>query len=292
MKIAAPFYAVFMVAFGMISCGGPKFDPNKDPITQMYDSMHRADSLQEWGPPTAITFAQASDTGDLDKKRITLEGYLGLGSTIWETESSVNIELWERKNQNKGNYVSISMPLGSGNNEMTSLPEKYKKTDLSLKDKSGNAATYGDKVRITGIYSEPSSDGYGSIRIQEIEKIEDTPLDYSKLGATKVTTDTANYTALDGQLVYAEGFLEIPTMLYITETVYFDLYPQAGANDYVTVDIVIGKGANMVEELPDNYGDDDIKIHDTGDKIIGKKKVRVYGVWKYNRIAAEHIEIL
>lgn len=281
-----------LLAIGMVSCGGPKYDPNNDPVTLMYDSMNRADSLKKWGPPTSITFADATDTGSLDQSRVTIEGYLGIGSTIYESESSTSIQLWERKNQHKGEYISTSVKLGDGNNSMKTLPDKYKKTDMSLKDDKGLALGYGDKVKITGIYSRPYGTGYGSLDVQTIEKIADTPLDYSTLGALKVTTDTTGHAALDGKLVYAEGVMEIPTMVYITETVYFDMYSKSGDKEYLTVDIVIGNGPNMVEDLPDNYGDDDIKIHDNEDKIVGKKKVRVYGIWKYDRIAAERIEIL
>lgn len=286
------FLAATTIAATLASCGGKQYDAGNDPVTAMYDSMHKADSLKEWGPPKAITFADARDTGSLDNSRITIEGYISVGSTIYESESSTNFQLWERKNQNAGDYISVGIDLGTGNNKMKSLPDKYKKTDVSITDDKGNKVGYGDKVKVTAIYSRPYSDGYGSLHLQSLEKIEDTPLDYSKLEAKKITTDTSNYSALDGQLVYAEGFLEIPSMVYITETVYFDLYPKQGSNDYVTVDIVIGNGPNLVEDLPDNYGENDIKIHDHKDMIVGKKKVRVYGVWKYNRIAAEFIETI
>lgn len=287
--------AVALTAFlGFSSCGGTDYDPNNDPVTKMYDSIAKADSLRQWGPPTAITFADAMDTTEkFDDMRVTIEGYVAVGSSIYETESSTNIQLWERAGQHKGQYMSVSVNLGSGNNEMKRLPDDYKRSDLLLKDDKGTEVHTGERIRITGMYSRPYTAGnFGSIDIQSFEKIDATPVDYSTLGATKVTTDTNGYAALEDKLVYAEGYLEIPSMVYITETVYFDLYPTQGADEYITVDVVIGKGPNLVEDLPDNYGQDDIKIHDYKDMIIGKKKVRVYGVWKYDRIAAEYIEIL
>lgn len=281
-------------AFALASCGGTDYDPNNDPVTKMYDSIAKADSLRMWGPPTAITFAQAMDTGELDQTRVTIEGYIGVGSSVYGSDS-YGLDLWERKGQvftRKGEYISVSFDVGSGNNQMKSLPSEYKTTDLELKDDKGNVVRHGDKIKITGIYREPYMEGYGSIDLQTFEKVEDTPLDYSTLGAVKVTADTNGHAALDGKVVMAEGYLEIPSMIYITETVYFDLYATQGADEYLTVDIVIGNGPNMVENMPDNYTRDDIKIHDHSDMIVGRKKVRVYGVWKYDRIAAEYIEIL
>jgi hypothetical protein len=276
----------------LAACGGTEYDPNNDPLTRMYDSIEKADSMRMWGPPTAITFADASSE-EFDDMRVTIEGYIGVGSSIYETESATNIQLWERPGQHKGNYMSVGINLGTGNNEMKRLPDDYRPSDLELKDDKGAEVHYGDKIRITGIYSKPYTEGdFGSLDIQSFEKVDATPLDYSTLGATKVTTDTNNHASLEDKLVVAEGYLEIPSMVYITETVYFDLYETKNADEYITVDIMIGNGPNMVEDLPDNYGQDDIKIHDHKDMVVGKKKVRVYGVWKYDRIAAEYIEIL
>ena len=284
----------FALTIGFASCGGEKYDPNNDPVTKMYDSIAKADSLRQWGPPTAITFADATDTSDkFDARRVTIEGYVSIGSSVYETESSTSFQLWERAGQHMGNYMSVSVNLGTGNNEMKHLPDDYKRTDLLLHDNSGTEVHTGDKIRITGIFDAPYSFGdFGSIDVQSFEKIEATPLDYASLGATKITVDTNGHAALEDKLVVAEGFLEIPSMVYITETVYFDLYPTQNADEYLTVDIVIGNGPNMVEDLPDNYGKDDVKIHDHKDMIVGKKKVRVYGVWKYDRIAAEYIELI
>lgn len=291
------FLAIFSVSalmIGMASCGGSKTDSNSDPLTGYFDSIDRADSLREWGPPKAITFANAKDTGDADGMRVTIEGYIAVGSTIYESGSSTSLQLWERKGQHDGDYISVGVNIGSGNNEMQSLPDDYKKTDLALKDDKGNEVHYGDRVKITGIYDAPYSDGYGSIDIQSFEKVEDIAFDYAGLGATKIEQEAEEnkHEDLNGHIVYAEGYLEIPSFVYVTETCYFDLVKKAGADDYVTVDIVIGTGPNMVEEFPDDYGPDDIKIHDDKDAVVGKKKVRVYGVWDNGRIAAEHIELL
>lgn len=278
--------------FALASCGGAKYDPNNDPVTRMYDSIAKADSMRMWGPPTAITFADGT-TKKYDEQRVTIEGYVAIGSSIYESGNSTNIELWERPGQHKGEYLSASLNIGSGNNEMKRLPDDYKRTDLVLKDDKGTEVLYGQKIRITGMFHASYTNGdMGYIDVQSFEKIEDTPLDYSKLGAVKITTDTNGHAALEDKLVVAEGFLEIPYMVYITETIYFDLYPTKNADDYLTVDILIGKGPNLVENLPDNYSQGDIKIHDHNDLIVGKKKVRVYGVWKYDRIAAEYIETL
>jgi len=280
-----------LFALGFSSCGGKKYDPNNDPVTRMYDSLDRLDSLRQWGPPKAITFADADDTADLHEKRISIEGYLKVGSHIYG-DSYITIQLWERKNQEKGEYVAVSVTVGTGNNEIKELPDKYKRSDMAVKDDKGQVIRHGDKVRITGMYSRPYGDGYGSMNAQVIEKIEDTPMDYSTLGAVKITTDTAGHAALEGKLVYAEGVLEIPSVVYIDETVYFDLFDRKGDSEYLTVDIIIGEGPDMVEDIPKDYTQNDIKIHDHKDMIVGAKKVRVYGIWKYNRIAAECVEIL
>gem|GEM_PF-2322579 len=286
--------AVLATAFLVTSCGGEKYDPNNDPVTRMYDSIAKADSMRMWGPPTVISYLDATDTTErLNDMRVSIEGYVSVGTSIYETETSTSIQLWERPGQHMGEYISIGINLGSDKNQMKQLADDYKRSDLLIQDNSGTEVHNGDKVRITGMFSRPYTAGqYGSIDVQTIEKIEPIAPDYSKLGAANITIDTNGHAALEGKLVVAEGYLEIPTSVYTTETVYFDLFPTQNADDYLTVDIVIGTGPNLVEELPDNYGKEDVKIHDHKDMIVGNKKVRVYGVWKYSRIAAEFIEVL
>lgn len=276
----------------LVSCGGAKYDSSKDPVTAMYDSIAKADSLRQWGPPKAIKFAEARDTGSIDGTRIVIEGYVTVSSTVYDSGHSTGLQLWERKNQSAGDYVSISVENGNGNNTMKGLPSNYTREDLELKDDKGQEVHYGDRIRVTGMYNKPYDDGYGSVEVQSFEKIADAPMDYSSLGAVKITTDTTGQSKWDGKLVVAEGYLEIPMYVNVGTTAYFDLKPSQNSDDYLTVDIFVGKGPNMVEEIPDNFQESDIKVHAHDDQIAGKKKVRVYGVWEYDRIAAEYIEIL
>ena len=280
------------IAAGLVSCGGSK-DDGTDPVTAMWDSIERADSLREWGPPTAITFANVRDTGKADGMRVTLEGYVTIGSMLYESGTSTSFHLVERASQRGGDYVLISLGMGSGNNEMQSLPDDYQRSDLKLKDDKGNEVGWGDRVRITGIYNAPYSEGSnGNIDLQSFEKIEDEAIDYASLGAEKITIDTNGHGALEGKLVVAEGYLEIPMFVSVTDECSFNLLPAQGSDDYLNAEILVGNGPNMVEDIPDNFAQSDIKVHDNSDALVGSKKVRVYGIWEYNHITVEHIEII
>lgn len=278
----------------LASCGGEKDSSGLDPISAMYDSIERADSLRQWGPPTAFSFEQAYDTSSsVDGMRITLEGYVAIGSTIYESGSSTSFHLFERSMQRDGDYVSVSLPMGSGNNEMKSLPDDYTRADLKIKDDKGNDVSYGSRVRVTGIFSVSYTSGsMGTIDLQSLELLPDTAVDYSAYGAKPISVNPNGNDALDEQFVVAEGYLEVPMFITTGEECDFNLLPSAGSEEFLNVDILMGTGPNMVEDIPDNFAQSDIKVHAADDQIVGKKKVRVYGYYWFDNISVEYIEII
>src|SRR5688500_13978867 len=149
MKITLLLPGSLVIATMLCSCGsGTEY--GVDPVTAMYDSIARADSLRLWGPPNAIGFASTLD--ELDLTRVSIEGYLGIPDSITQTETMTVLSLWQRKGQRYGHPFGIGVTMGTGNNQMDTLPENYVKSDLHLKDVNGNAVTLYDKVIVTGIY--------------------------------------------------------------------------------------------------------------------------------------------
>jgi hypothetical protein len=278
------------------SCGGNKeYSADNDPVTRMYDSINKADSLKKWGPPNAISFSEASDTSSaMDGSRITIEGYVGISSYVSQSNSSTTIKLWERNGQFRGDAISCFLETGKNKNEMKRLKDDFKTEDVEITGNSDEKIVVGDYVRITGVYQKPYSEGYGTIEVQTIEKL-DSVAEYDYVAAKPAMiniNDTTGIYKLQDKLVVAEGYLELPTFVSVREYIYFWLKPTANSENYVTADIQIGVTPNRVEDLPDNYSQSDIKVHDNKGNIVGKKKVRVYGVWNYSGIAVERIETL
>ncbi len=285
--------AILMFTFG---CGGNKeYSSENDPITKMYDSINRADSLKKWGPPKAITFGEADDTtSEMDESRIVIEGYVGISSYVSQSNTSTTIKLWERRGQYRGDAVSCFINTGKNKNEMKRLKEDFQSEDVIITGNSEEKIGVGDYVRITGVFHKPYDEGYGTIDVQTIEKIEDNAeYDYAaaKPAVINISDTTGIYKNQD-KLVVAEGYLELPMFVSIREYVYFYLKPSLNSESYITADILIGNTPNKVEDIPENYSQSDIKVHDNKGNIVGKKKVRIYGVWNYSGIAVERIETL
>lgn len=285
--------ATLIFTFG---CGGNKeYSAENDPITKMYDSINRADSLKKWGPPKAITFGEADDTTtEMDESRIVIEGYVGISSYVSQSNTTTTIKLWERRGQYRGDAVSCFINTGKNKNEMKRLKEDFQSEDVIITGNSEEKIEVGDYVRITGVFHKPYDEGYGTIDVQIIEIIEDTvEYDYTAAKPAVINiSDTAGIYKNQDKLVVAEGYLELPMFVSIREYVYFYLKPSLNSESYITADILIGNTPNKVEDIPENYSQSDIKVHDNKGNIVGKKKVRIYGVWNYSGIAVERIETL
>lgn len=277
-------------------CGGTKeYSAENDPVTKMYDSINRADSLKKWGPPKVITFKEADDTSAaLDGARITIEGYVGISSYVSQSNSSTTIKLWEREGQFRGDAISCFIGTGKNKNEMKRLRDDFKTEDVEITGNTNEKIIVGDYVRITGVFQKPYSEGFGTIEVQTIEKVESKSVfDYvSAQPAVININDTTGIYKQQNKLVVAEGYLELPMFVSVRDYIYFWLKPTQNSDNYVTADIQIGSTPNRVEDLPDNYSASDIKVHDNKGNIVGKKKVRIYGVWNYSGIAVERIETL
>jgi len=290
MKIRLFLYTGVLTSLVYCSCGsGTEY--GIDPVTAMYDSIAEADSLRQWGPPTPVEFGGAIDVKKLDMMRVSIEGYVGLSDSITQTDDATIIQLWQRKGQRVGDCYSIVVNMGTGLNTMDSLPEGYVKSDLNIRDNSLQNVSLGDKVKITGIYHAPVNSTYGTIDVQLIERQDFKPETYNPAKLQKLTPEIAA-DVKENDLVYAEGFIIVPSSLHVTDFVPLKLIASRNADDSLSVDINIGDGANMIRNLPDNYSDDDVKIHDNNDKVVGFDKVRVYGVWHQGSIAVEYIETI
>jgi len=253
-----------------------------------FDSINKADSLAKYGTPVKVDFSQVLDKAN-DGKRVSIEGYLTTPTTSYQTSNSAQLDFIERPNEFSSafNFI-LSVNVGDGKNEMKTLPDKYTSADIIVTGKNGEKIGAGDRVRITGKLNVSSD--YCSLDCQEIEKVEDVAIDYTKLGATQINSSNPATAALDKKMVYAEGTLDIPTMTSSGE--YTFLYLKvAGISDNMTIDIAYGDGPGKLEIPPSNYAESDFKIHDNNNKVINiKKKVRIYGLYKNERIKVESIE--
>lgn len=109
------------------------------------------------GEPVNIT--QLFTDAKLDKKYGAVTGIVGISTGIMGSTSCkggrCNIELkvpdsaWKAPKGMLG-FVKLDVGVGSGENEMAELPDKYSKADLKLKAMGGKILKAGDKVKVSG----------------------------------------------------------------------------------------------------------------------------------------------
>jgi hypothetical protein len=236
-----------------------------------------------------IRFSEATDKAN-DDKRVTVIGYLDVPNISYSTGNKTGqLGFIERPNQMDGAFdIILSLQLGKGNNTMKALPDKYTPEDVIVTGKNGEKVGAGDRVKMTGILHV--NETYTSLDVQEIEKMEHVEIDYSTLNATKISGPEKPGKELDGKLVVTEGILEMPTITMGGDLTFLYL-KVPGIKDKLTVNIAYGAGPGKLEPLPDNYTTKDIKIRNNkGELIDTKKKVRIYGTWKNDRIQIESVE--
>lgn len=278
--------AVSGLLLSFSSCGPSEADNEAAKAEhRYYDSIRKADSIRENAPPVDLNFTQAADHAN-DGKNVSIIGYLALPNNSYTTGSSGQLEFIERPNDISGLDFILSVTIGSGNNTMKALPDKYTTNDVKVKGKNGEKIGIGDRVKITGKLS--SNDSYCSLNVKEIEKLEPVEIDYSTLGAKKITAKPD--ASFEEKLVVVEGTLEMPMLSMGGESTFLYLHVP-GIEEQLTVDLAYGTGPGKLEPLPADYSDKDVKIQDPkGNYISLKKKVRVYGVWHSDRLKVEVVE--
>ena len=160
----------------LASCGGEK---KESLFKKMLDKGMNEAKKEISSKPKKVHITDIY-TSEFDRNEtLIFEGYIGqLPSTVSMSGGKMNIKIYERRNQTLGNYVNLGLTIGTGKNEVESLPEKYTPEDLHVFADDKTQLGIGDKIRITAtdIYT---STGYYSLEGYKIEKIEDENIEKS-----------------------------------------------------------------------------------------------------------------
>lgn len=272
-------YLFIASALTLASCGGEKKESLLDKMLKESNSRAKEVSSE----PKNVTIADIFNPDNKYERNETLifEGYIGqVPSTVSMSGGKMNIKIYERRNQTLGDFVSLGLSIGTGRNEVESLPEKYKQEDLHVYSDDKTQLGVGDKIRITATDAYIST-GYYSLEGYKIEKIEEKSVEGSFNDAVALTSALIHDTSVHEVYGYMDGVLSIPSVFY-TMNDFLGLKIKTTTNkDFETVDIHIGDGASSMDQLPSSYTPKDLKVRDhNGDLIGAGKKVRVYGTWQ------------
>lgn len=287
MKNTAFLFLSIATVISMVSCGGVTYNSDTDPVTAMYDSIDRADSVRRFGPPQEVDCESFYKVNN--GQRVSVEGYIRIGKEIKETGNITYLELWQRALELNGPSVMLQIFIGTGKNQRKPLPDSsYHKSDFVVYSDNGDEIHYNDYVRVIGI-ANIASDGAGWLEIQTVEKVPEKPYDYGKAPAIPVTEFSGSHDALNGKLVTASGYFVVPRNMEVTDVVPMYLSERSNQNTGLPVNLVVGSGPGMIEPFPNQYTEEDIRIHDSKNALINNSKVTVYGTWSDGRLNVEYI---
>ena len=87
---------------------------------------------------------------------------------------------------------------------------------------------------------------------------------------TPITQAAGCVAGNNDQRVTLDGYPRISGMVMVSDDMGVDLFEQPGGKGQsMTVYLTVGKGANQVEEIPDNFTDADLKIHLSDNSVVG-----------------------
>ena len=94
-----------------------------------------------------------------------------------------------------------------------------------------------------------------------------------------VTHDTACNVENNGKRVSLAGYPLLSELIYVTDDFSVDLFEQPeGGGKSVSVYLTVGTGPNRAEDLPEDFGDEDLVIHTKDNYVISTgARIRVHG---------------
>lgn len=177
---------------------------------------------------------------------------------------------------------SASVAVGGGPNQMDELPDKYQAEDLHLHTSDGKLLGARDRMRLIAKISANES----SCRMEVLE-IQTPPADARPeeidLKAEAVSFADACKPENKDKMISVDGYLGTSSVMFcnkrgIISYCGIDLYAKPGSGDSFTANVDVGTDANQMEQLPDQYKPEDLRIHTSDGKTVGfRDRVKVTG---------------
>lgn len=267
-----------MIAFLFFSCGGGESEETTESTTET-EEVEEVDDT-----PIEASYDELL-SGDIEEyKTVIFETFVApLPSTMYFGDGELSLDFYERRNQSGGPHMRVDIREGSSNNHVESLPEEYYQEDLKIHTDDGSIVGVGDYVRITGTYSEASSEEYQYIDLTKIEKIEDYSFDEAIFdNAVELTDEFVEDEENDDGYCYIEGTLELSMFMSSYDGLTYSVKLTQDMNSFSeSAYINIGTGPSSMNELGEGFTDADFIVRDyKGEEHqAAGKKFRLYGTF-------------
>lgn len=217
------------------------------------------------------------------EKTIVIEGYLGrIGSMVYESNGSMVVDIFPKRNQEMGERISFSMPIGTEKNHVHELEEDYLPEDFKLTTAEADTIQAGAKVkvqlRLAEVFGDEAEYYYEFI---SITKLEDAPkVDESLFSnAVELTDAIISDTTKTEVYGYMDGIFELPMMIFENAGKLRISFINKTNEEVKSVAIPIGDGPSTMNDLPEDFTEKDFVVRDFKGEAITGSNVRIYGTW-------------
>lgn len=266
-------FSTFIV-FIICSCNGSSNVQN-DTEGIKADSV-RVDTLNLSWDDLKTDTAQVGDV-------ICISGYIGNpGNYINITNGKMTVPVFERRNQQAGYRIQLSIPTGTQPNHVHDLPEEFLPEDFKIVSASNELLTSGHYVYIIArIQSDEKTKSACYTELISIEKSGNSDQIPDLETAVELSDEMLFDTTIHELFCFFDAKIVLPELIFsYTNQITLDL-KNCSLDSISTLAVPIGDKPGTMHDLPDNYTEADLYIVDINEKKLPYNKlVRIYGTWE------------
>lgn len=277
---------LFALIVAAISCSNNKPSSNTTSAPQATSPSSSSSSTAPVSTAGAVHF-KFSDVCQKDNKDkvVSVDGYFGTNDLMVSCSGEgarkrCTLNLLPKPGSREGHSASVSV--GGGPNQMDELPERYAAEDLHLR--TGDGKTIGPRDRVRVVAKMYVTDNYCSLEVLEIQTPPaDSVPEEIELKAEAVSFGDACKPENKDKVIAVDGYLGVSSIMFcknrgIVRYCGLNLYTKPGSGDHISANVDVGTEANQMEQLPEQYRPEDLKIHTADGKTLNfRDRVKVSG---------------
>ena len=277
--------AAIICALTIISCSkSERVAPNPANDTKVVGPVTTSSTTPSTANAVHVKYSELCQKENNDKV-VSVDGYLAMNSLMVSctgegASQRCTLNLGLKPGSMDGHSASVAV--GGGPNQMDALPDKYQAEDLHLHTADGKLLGPRDRVRLIAKMSV--SDNLCWIEVLEIQTPPaDSKPEELELKAEAVSFANACKAENKDKIISVDGYLGVSSIMIcnsrgIVRYCGINLYAQPGTGDSLTANVDVGNEANQMEQLPDQYKPQDLRIHTADGKTVGfRDRVKVTG---------------
>ena len=267
------------ILFSIASCSS---EPGLSEYDEYFEAVEAMEEEEEVDTtPVNITWDDLKSGKLKEGQVVILKCYIDpLGNTKYSSGSSSSFYISPRRNGDHKFRASVSLPLGTGENEIYKMPNEYYHTDLKVTTIGGEIAGVSSHVEIKGFYDP----GYSPEDNCTIDLMEITLLDFDATvldEAVELTDELLNEKFEGTRYVYMDMILSMRNKFVIGEQNFMLSVDPISNSEVKSILCQVGYWPGTKSDAEGSY------LIDMEGNLIGEgEKIRAYGTYEQRSIGS------